>query len=91
MLKKDSGLRLYIDYRGLNRIIKKNRYPLSLINKTMDRLKGVKLFIKLDLKDTYYQLRIRKGDKWKMAFRTRYNYFKYIIMFFRLINILIIF
>ena len=53
----------------------------------MDRLCGFKLFIKLDLKDTYYKIRIKRGDKWKIAFRIRYNHFKYLIIPFGLINI----
>jgi hypothetical protein len=52
-----------VDYRGLNRITKKNRYSLPLISKTINRLKGIKFFIKLDLKDIYYRLRICEGDK----------------------------
>ena len=61
--KKDGGLRLYVDYRGLNKVTIKNRTPLLLISKTLDRLRHSKRFTKLDLKDTYYRLRIRKGDK----------------------------
>jgi hypothetical protein len=63
ILKKRGGLRLYIDYRGLNRITKKNRYLLSFISKIFDRLVGVKRFIKLDLKNAYYHIRIKEGDK----------------------------
>ena len=54
VLKKDSGLRLYIDYRGLNRVSIKNRYPLSLISEILNRLSRVKYFTKIDLKDAYY-------------------------------------
>ena len=61
--KKDGGLRLYVDYRRLNKVTIKNRTPLLLISKTLDRLRRSKRFTKLDLKDTYYRLRIRKGDK----------------------------
>ena len=50
MLKKDGGLRLYVDYRGLNKITKKNRYPLPLIVEILDRFTSVKIFIKLDIK-----------------------------------------
>jgi transposase InsO family protein len=84
--KKGGGLRLCVDYRGLNRITKKNRYPLPLISETMDRLKGAKLFTKLDLKDAYHRLRIREGDEWKTAFRTRYGHFEYMVMPFGLAN-----
>ena len=61
--KKDRGLRLYVDYRRLNKVTIKNRTPLPLISKTLDRLRRSKSFTKLDLKDTYYRLRIREGDK----------------------------
>ena len=64
----------------------KNRYPLPLISKTLDRLNSAKVFIKLDLKDAYHRIRIRKGDEWKTAFRTRYGYFKYLVMLFGLTN-----
>ena len=63
ILKKDDGLRLYIDYRDLNKVTKKNRYLLSLISEILDRLVDIKIFIKLDLKDTYYRIRIKKDDE----------------------------
>ena len=61
--KKDGGLRLYINYRGLNKVTIKNRYLLLLIRETLDRLSSVKRFTKFNLKDIYRQIRIRKGDK----------------------------
>lgn len=66
--KKDGGLRLCVDYCRLNKITKKNRYPLSLISEMLDRLVGAKVFTKLDLKDVYHRIRIRVGDEWKTAF-----------------------
>ena len=86
MLKKDGGLRLCVDYRGLNKVTVKNRHPLPLISETLDRLNGAKQFTKLDLKDAYHRIRIRKGDEWKIAFRIRYGYFEYLVMPFGLIN-----
>jgi len=80
-----------VNYRGFNKIIKKNRYLLSFIRETLDRLQGVVVFTKLNIRDTYHRIRIRKGDEWKTAFRTRYGYFKYIVMFFGLANALVIF
>ena len=84
--KKNNGLRLCVDYRELNKVTIKNRHLLSLISETLDRLNEVKRFTKLNLKDAYYRIRIRKGDEWKTAFRTRYDYFEYLIMSFGLIN-----
>ncbi len=84
--KKDGGLRLCVDYRGLNRVTVKNRHPLPLISETLDRLTGSKRFTKLDLKDAYHRIRIRKGDEWKTAFRTRYGHFEYLVMPFGLTN-----
>ncbi len=75
-----------MDYRGLNKIIKKNRHLLSLIGETLDRLQKIVIFTKLDVRDIYYKIRIKKEDEWKIIFRTRYNYFEYIVIFFGLIN-----
>ncbi len=58
ILKKDKGLRLYINYYRLNKVTIKNRYPLPLISKTLDYLNRVKVFIKLNLKDIYYYIYI---------------------------------
>ncbi len=63
MLKKDNKLYLYINYRDLNIITLKNRYLLPLIIKILDYLNNFKIFIKLDLKDTYYNIYIKKGNK----------------------------
>jgi hypothetical protein len=68
--KKDSTLRLCIDYRGLNAITVKNRHPLPLISKILDRLNGSTIFSKIDLKNAYYRIRIKERDEWKTAFRT---------------------
>jgi hypothetical protein len=62
-LKKDGSLRLCVNYRGLNAITVKNRYPLPLISKIINRVQGACYFSKIDLKDTYYRLRIKVGDK----------------------------
>jgi hypothetical protein len=63
VLKKGSSLRLYIDYRRLNRITKKNRILLPLISETFDRLYRTQQFTKFDLKDAYYWLRIRDSNE----------------------------
>src|SRR6202022_2772400 len=84
--KKDGSLRLCVDYRGLNKITVKNRYPLPLISETLDRLQGAKRYTKLDLRNAYHRIRIRKGDEWKTAFRTRYGHYEYRVMPFGLAN-----
>jgi hypothetical protein len=78
--EKDGSLRLCVDYHGLNKITKKNRYPLPLISGLLDQLRTEKIFTKLDLRGAYNLLKIRPGDEWKTAFRTRYSHFEYTVM-----------
>jgi Reverse transcriptase (RNA-dependent DNA polymerase) len=78
--KKDGSLRLCVDYRGLNAVTIKNRYPLPLITEIMDRVTGANYFSKIDLKDAYYRIRIKAGDKWKTAFRTRYGHYEFLVV-----------
>ncbi|SLM38734.1 gag polymerase env, partial [Lasallia pustulata] len=84
--KSDGSLRLVIDYRRLNDITIKNRYPLPLISDMLDRLQGAKKFTKLDCKDAYNRVRIKGGDEWKTAFRTQFGLFEYLAMPFGLTN-----
>jgi hypothetical protein len=84
--KKDGGLRLCVDYRGLNAITVKDRTPLPLISEALDRLSKAKIYTKLDVKDAYYNLRIAKGDEWKTAFRMKYGLYEYLVMPFGLTN-----
>lgn len=84
--KPNSGLRLCVDYRGLNKITIKNRYPLPLVGKALDRLSRAKRYTQLDLTNAYYCVRIAKGDEWKTAFRTRYGHYEYQVMPFGLSN-----
>ncbi|EAL23701.1 hypothetical protein CNBA3480 [Cryptococcus deneoformans B-3501A] len=78
--KKDGSLRMCVDYRGINKITIKNRYPLPLITELLDRLKSAKVFTKIDLRGAYNLLRIKAGEEWKTAFRTRYGHFEYLVM-----------
>jgi hypothetical protein len=87
ILKKDGSLRLYVNYRDFNKITVKNRHSLSLMGETLDRLSGAAVYTKFDLKETYYRIRIKKGNEWKTAFRIRYGHFKYKMIFFNLANI----
>ena len=84
--KSDGSLRLCVDYRGLNNLTIKNRYPLPLIGESLDRLGRAKRFTQLDLTSAYHRMRIREGDEWKTAFRTRYGHFEYQVMPFGLTN-----
>ena len=85
-LKSDSFFGLCVDSRGLNNLTIKNRYPLPLIGESLDRLGRAKRFTQLDLTSAYHRMRIREGDEWKTAFRTRYGHFEYQVMPFGLTN-----
>ena len=84
--KKDGSLRLCVGYRGLNKVTVRNRYPLPLISQLLDQLSSAKVYTKIDLRGAYNLVRIRKGDEWKTAFRTRYGHFEYTVMPFGLTN-----
>jgi hypothetical protein len=84
--KKNGELRLCVDYRKLNDITVKNRYPLPNITELRDRLSHAKVFTALDLRDGYHLIRIKKGEEWKTAFRTRYGHYEYTVMPFGLTN-----
>lgn len=84
--KPGGGLRFCVDYRGLNELTIKNRYPLPLIPETLDRLATAKWYTKLDLTHAYNLVRIAEGDEWKTAFRTRLGHYQYKVMHFGLTN-----
>jgi hypothetical protein len=84
--KKDGSKRLCVDYRALNQVMVKNKYPLPRIDALFEQLRGAKVFSKTDLNSGYHQLRIRKEDIEKTAFSTRYGHYEYVVMSFGLTN-----
>ncbi|GJY93315.1 putative reverse transcriptase domain-containing protein [Tanacetum coccineum] len=84
--KKDGSFRMCIDYRELNKLIVKNRYPLPMIDDLFDQLQGLSVYSKIDLRSGYHQLRVRDEDIRKTAFRTRYKHYEFQVMPFGLTN-----
>jgi len=84
--KKDRSLRLCVDFCGLNKITKKDRYPLPLISNLLDSPQKARIYTKIDLRHAYHLVHITKGDKWKTAFQTRYGAFEWSVMLFGLTN-----
>ncbi|KAI2659133.1 Transposon Tf2-9 polyprotein [Labeo rohita] len=84
--KKDGGLRPCIDYRSLNEVTIKYRYPLPLVPPALEQLRSARYYTKLDLRSAYNLIRIRKGDEWKTAFSTTSGHYEYRVMPFGLVN-----
>jgi hypothetical protein len=86
--KKDTELHLYVDYRPLNVVTIKNKYPLPRIDILFDQLAGAQEFSKIDLRSDYHQIKIRAEDIPKTAFMMRYGLYEYLVMSFGLTNVL---
>jgi hypothetical protein len=85
-VEKDETQRMCVDYQSLNEVTIKNKYPLPRIEDVFDQMKGVGVFLKIDLRSGYLQLKIRESDISKIAFRTRYGLYEYTVMSFGLTN-----
>ena len=86
MKKKDGMLRLCIDFRQLNKVIVKNKYPLPRIDGLFDQLKDARIFTKIDLRSGYHQLIIKEEDIIKTTFKTRYGHYEFTVVPFGLSN-----
>jgi len=84
--KKEGSMRLCIDYRQLNKVTIKNRYPLLRIDDLMDQLVGARVFSKIDLRSGYHQIKVKDKDMQKTAFWTRYGHYEYTVMPFSVTN-----
>jgi hypothetical protein len=84
--KKDGTQQMCIDYRSLNEVTIKNKYPLPSIEDLFDQMKGASVFSKIDLRSGYHQLKIRESDIPKTAFRTQYGLYEYTMMSVGLTN-----
>lgn len=84
--KPGGGIRVCVDYRALNEITIKNRYPIPLISETLDRLSKARIFSKFDIIHAFNRIRMKEGQEWLTAFNTRYGQFEYLVMPFGLCN-----
>jgi hypothetical protein len=89
--KKDGTLRLFIDFRQLNKSTIKNKYPLPRIDDLFDKLRGENIFSKIDLRSRYHQVRIKEENIHKTSFRTKYGNYEFVVVPFGLSNAPVVF
>ncbi|KAA3483796.1 RNA-directed DNA polymerase-like protein [Gossypium australe] len=90
-MNRDRNLRLCIDYCQLNKLTIKNKYPFSRTDVLFDQFWGALVFLKIDMRSRYYQLKVKDSDVMKNAFKTWYGHYEYLVIPFRITNALVAF